>query len=69
MPWGRYCPNTPSTPWLTLNIELANPSDASKMPLGKLVTVRGDFLVITKDRAKYLLVKNARVLYADPFGR
>jgi len=66
LPWGRYCPNTPNTPWLTMTVQLANPADASKMPLGKLVTLRGDFLVITKNKVYYLLVQNARVLYADP---
>jgi hypothetical protein len=66
MLWGRYCPNTP---WFTMTVELANPADASKMPLGKLVTLKGDFSVITQNKVSYLLAQNARVLHADPFGR
>jgi len=69
LPWGNYCPNTPDAPWLTVTVQLANPADASKMPLGKLVTLRGDFFVITKNQVHYLIVKNARVLYVDPFDR
>jgi beta-lactamase regulating signal transducer with metallopeptidase domain len=69
LPWGRYCPNTPNTPWLPMTVQLANPADASKMPLGKLVTLKGDFLVITQNKVSYLLVQNARVLYVDPFDR
>ena len=69
LPWGRYCPNTPNTPWLTMTVQLANPADASKMPLGKLVTLKGDYLVITQNKLSYLLVQNARVLYVDPFKR
>jgi beta-lactamase regulating signal transducer with metallopeptidase domain len=64
--WGRVCP---STPWLTMTVQLANSADASKMPLGKLVTLKGDFFVITKNKVSYLFVQNAKVLYADPFGR
>ena len=69
LPWGRYCPNTPNTPWLTMTVQLANPADASKMPLGKLVTLKGDFSVTIQNKVAHLLVQNARVLYADPFGR
>jgi beta-lactamase regulating signal transducer with metallopeptidase domain len=64
--WGYYCPNRP---WATLTVQLANPSDARKMPLGKLVTLRGDFSVITQNKVQYWFVLNAKVLYADPFGR
>jgi hypothetical protein len=64
--WGRHCANRP---WAVMNMQLANPADAGKMPLGKVVTVRGDFFVITQNRVQYWFVKNARVLYADPFGR
>lgn len=64
--WGPYCQ---ITPWLTMTVELANPADAGKMPLGKLVTLKGDFFVITKNKVSYLFVKSAKVLYADPFGR
>ena len=39
------------------------------MPLGKMVTLKGDRFVITQNEVDYLGVKNARVLYADPFGR
>jgi beta-lactamase regulating signal transducer with metallopeptidase domain len=67
--WGRYCPNTPNTPWAIMNVQLANPADAGKMPPGKVVTVSGDFSVITQNKVQYWFVKNARVLYADPFGR
>jgi len=62
--FGRVCP-----PLLTMTIQLANQADASKMPFGKLVTVKGDFFVITQNKIDYLFVQNARVLYADPFGR
>jgi len=66
--WGRVCPNIP---WLTLYVQLANPADASKMPLGKLVKLNGDFFVITKNKDYRLFVQNAKVLHADPdpFGR
>ena len=64
--WGRFCP---ITPWLTMTVQLANPADAGKMPLGKVVTLKGNFFVIAQNKVAYLLVKNARVLYADPFGR
>jgi hypothetical protein len=52
-----------------MTVLLANPADASKMPLGKLVTLKGDFFVITQNKVSYLFVQNAKVLYADPFGR
>ncbi len=39
------------------------------MPPGKLVTLTGDFFVITKNKDYWLFVQNAKVLYADPFGR
>ena len=64
--WARYCPDTAG---LTMTVQLANPGDASKMPLGKLVTLKGDFLVITQNKVSYLLVQNARVLYVDPLDR
>ena len=64
--WGPYCP---ITPWLTMTVQLANPTDACKMPLDKLVTLKGDFFVLTKNKVSYLFVQNAKVLYADPFGR
>jgi len=52
-----------------MNVQLRNPADASKMPLGKLVTLKGDFYVIIQNKVAYPLAQNARVLYADPFGR
>jgi hypothetical protein len=52
-----------------MTVQLANPADAGKMPLGKAVTLKGTFFVIVQNKVAYLLVKNARVLYADPFGR
>jgi hypothetical protein len=64
LPWGRYCP-----PLLAMTVQFANPADASKMPLDKLVTLKGDFLLITQNKVQYLLVQNARVLYVDPFDR
>jgi len=64
--WGRYCPNVP---WAVMNVQLANPADASKMPLGKVVALRGDFFVITQNNVQYWGVQNARVLYVDPFDR
>jgi len=64
--WGRYCSNRP---WATMNVQLANPADAGKMPLGKVVALRGDFFVIIQNNVQYWGVQNARVLYADPFGR
>jgi hypothetical protein len=62
--FGRVCP-----PLLTMTVKLANQADSSKMPLGKLVTLKGDFFVITQNKIDYLFVQNARVLYTDPFGR
>jgi hypothetical protein len=32
-----------------MTVQLANPADASKMPLGKLVTMRSDYFVIAAD--------------------
>jgi len=52
-----------------MTVELANPADAGKMPLGKLVRLKGDFRFILQNKVQYLLMQNARVLYADPFGR
>jgi beta-lactamase regulating signal transducer with metallopeptidase domain len=54
---------------VTMTVELANPADASKMPLGKLVRLKGDFRFILQNKVQYLLMQNARVLYTDPFGR
>lgn len=62
-------PNCSNKSWFTMTVQLANPADASKMPLGKLVTLKGDFRLITQDKVSYLLVQNAKVLYPDPFGR
>jgi hypothetical protein len=64
--WGRYCP---IEPWFTVTVLFANPADASKMPLGKVVRLKGAPFVITQNKVDYLGVKDARVLYADPFGR
>jgi hypothetical protein len=64
--WGPVCP---LEPLLTITVLFANPTDSSKMPLGKMVTLKGDRFVITQNEVDYLGVKNARVLYADPFGR
>ena len=58
-----------SCPGVTMTVELANPADAGKMPLGKLVRLKGDFRFILQNKVQYLLMQNARVLYADPFGR
>jgi hypothetical protein len=52
-----------------MTVQFANPVDATKMPPGKLVTLKGEFLVITQNKVSYLLTQNARFLYADPFGR
>ena len=52
-----------------MTVQFANPADVSKMPLGKLVTLEGDFLVITQNKVSYLFVQDARVPYVDPFGR
>jgi len=62
-------PDCPNKPWFTMTVQLANPADASKMPLGKLVTLKGVFLLITQGKVSYLLVQNARVVYGDPFDR
>ena len=60
---------TPNCPGFAVTVEFANPADASKMPLGKLVRLKGDFRFILQNKVQYLLMQNARVLYADPFGR
>jgi hypothetical protein len=54
---------------LTITVLFANPTDSSKMPLGKMVTLKGDRFMITQNEVDYLGVQNARILYADPFGR
>jgi len=61
--------NCTNRPWFIMNVQLRNPADASKMPLGKLVTLKGDFYVIIQNKVAYPLAQNARILYADPFGR
>ena len=62
-------PSCTDRPWFTMTVQLANPADAGEMPVGRLVTLKGDFRHITQNKVSYLLVQNARVLYADPFGR
>ena len=64
--WGRYCP---AEPWFTINLLFANPAEASKMPLGRAVRLKGVPFIITQNNVDYLGLKDAKVLYADPFGR
>ena len=52
----------PSCPSHAMTVELENPADASKMPLGKLVRVKGDFRFIVQNKIVYLLMQNTRVL-------
>ena len=52
---------------LTMNVELAEPADAIKMHPGELVTLGGDFQVITQNNLDFLIVRNAKGLHGDPF--
>jgi beta-lactamase regulating signal transducer with metallopeptidase domain len=52
---------------LTMNVELADPADASKMHPGALVTLKGIFRVYTQNNVDYLFVQEAKVLHGDPF--
>jgi beta-lactamase regulating signal transducer with metallopeptidase domain len=73
--FGRACKGGPRTLWAAMEyltapscpshamtVELENPADASKMPLGKLVRVKGDFRFIVQNKIVYLLMQNTRVL-------
>src|SRR3569833_99355 len=53
---------------LTMNVRLADPSDAAKMPPGKTVRLAGEFQVTRQSGKDYLSVANARVTWADPFA-
>ena len=60
---GRFhCP-------ITISVELANAADADKMPPGRLVTLYGRFELWRAKDLYFVIMKNAKVLYADPFGR
>jgi hypothetical protein len=54
-----------------MNVELGQPSDAEKMAIGKLVTVKGTFKSAREDHGSYLvffiIAENAHVLRGDPF--
>lgn len=60
---------TPNCPGFAVTVEFANPAAAGKMPLGKLVRLKGDFRFIIQNKVQYLLMQNAKLLYTDPFGR
>jgi beta-lactamase regulating signal transducer with metallopeptidase domain len=62
-------PSCTNRPLFTMAVEFANPADTDKIPLGKMVRLKGDFRFITQNKVRYLLVQNAKFLYADPFGR
>lgn len=52
---------------LTMNVELADPADASKMHPGERVTLGGVFQIVTQNNGDYLVVRDAKVLHGDPF--
>jgi hypothetical protein len=54
---------------VTMNVNLARPADAQKMLPGKVVTLSGDFSLITTNRFNFLIADNAKYLHGDPFGR
>ena len=54
---------------VTLNVQLAEPSDAAKMRPGELVRLEGDFNLETKGQITYLYMTNAKVVWTDPFDR
>ncbi len=53
---------------VTMNVRLARPEDAQRMLPGKIVTLSGDFSVVTTNRANYLIADNAKYLHDNPFG-
>lgn len=54
---------------VTLNVRLSDPADGSKMQPGRIVSLAGD-VTLKRDRGvTYLTMTNAKVRYADPFGR
>jgi len=53
---------------LTMKVQLADPADAGKMQMNRIVRLGGDVRVTTQDHADELTVENARVLQVDPFG-
>jgi len=54
---------------LTMNVRLADPADAAKMQPGKMVRLAGEFRVELRNRAPYLYVSNAKVIWTDPFNQ
>jgi beta-lactamase regulating signal transducer with metallopeptidase domain len=54
---------------VTMNVNLATPVDAQKMLPGKVVTISGDFSLVTANQVNYLIADHARYLHGDPFGR
>ena len=56
-----------------MNVELSDSADAEKMVIGKRVTIKGTFKNAFEYHdnypVNYLIAKNARILYGDPFDR
>jgi hypothetical protein len=54
---------------VVLNVQLADPADAAKMQVGKMVRLSGAFRVGRENRIDYVSVANAKVIWTDPFDR
>ena len=58
----------PDCKWdVALNVHLADAADAGKMQTGKLVRLGGDFHLVRRDAADYLVVDKAKILFLDNF--
>ncbi len=58
----------PDCKWdVALNVHLADPADAGKMQIGKLVRLGGDFHLVRRDAGDYLFVDKAKILFRDNF--
>jgi hypothetical protein len=54
---------------VTMNVQLADPAEASKMQPGKMLRLVGDFRVAIEHHIVYLTATNAKVIWVDPFDR
>ena len=53
---------------VTMKVRLADPTDVGKMQPNRIVRLGGDVRVTTENHVDDLMMENARVVQADPFG-
>ena len=53
---------------VTMKVRLADPADAGKMQMNRVVQLGGDVRVSTQNHTDDLVLENARIVQADPFG-